>query len=174
MFSSELSTLSFGQNAVALTAFADLLRNEENLTATIPAIPLPNDEADDTLKTVQDLYRSLEPVSNPIHTEMDEPNISENMGMDIDEPPLHAPNDPPAHNDLSSSSSLIAGTNITHQPQQQSTLQLSGTLAVTRNVTAEASTQRGDRCAANVQIVPVLDILGLDLDKKFGYPRLKS
>ena len=49
--SSELSTLSFGQNVVALTAFADLLTSEENSTATLHAIPLPNDEPDDTLKT---------------------------------------------------------------------------------------------------------------------------
>lgn len=51
IFSSELSTLSFGQNAVALTAFAHLLTSEENTTTTLPAIPLLNNEPDDTLRT---------------------------------------------------------------------------------------------------------------------------
>ena len=103
-------------------------------------------------------------MSNPIHIEMDEPvsedmhsesqptgqNISADKAMDIDEPPLYAPNDPPAHSILSSSSSLTPGANTTHQPQHQSTLQLSGTLAVTRNVTAEASIQKSDHCAVCV------------------------
>lgn len=145
-------------------------------------MPLLNNEPDDTLRTgmlglffeqlfslililVQDLCRSLEPVSNTIHTiEMDEPasenthaesystrqNVGTDMAMDIDNPPLHATSDPPGHNLFASSLSIAAGGNITHQPRQQSTLQLSGTLAVTPNVIAQTSTKQGDHCAVCV------------------------
>lgn len=51
LFKSELSTLYFGPNAVALTAFADLIASEENSAITLPPILLPNQVPDDALKT---------------------------------------------------------------------------------------------------------------------------
>lgn len=48
----ERSTMYFGQNAVALQAFVDILTAEDNLVQTLPGIPLSlNHEPDEALRT---------------------------------------------------------------------------------------------------------------------------
>ncbi len=50
LWNSERSTLLYGENAVVLKAFTDLLASDKNTTSILPAMPLPVD-TDDALKT---------------------------------------------------------------------------------------------------------------------------
>lgn len=107
---------------------------------------------------VQDLYNSLQPVSNsemPLQTEVPHPvlhestqhqDISMDMAMDIDNPPpsQFLASHPPISNVPSTS------TTTTIPNQWQSTLQLSGTLAVSQKIAVDGPAKQ-DRCAVCVK-----------------------
>ncbi|KAJ7810653.1 hypothetical protein B0H14DRAFT_3151123 [Mycena olivaceomarginata] len=149
-----------GQNAVSLKAFMDLITSADNSVTTLPAIPLPNDEPDDTLKTMQELRAHLDldsfdpmalrtrqqPEQHSIHAE-DLDDVQSEMDMNIEEynaggsGTMDMDVDPPANTILQSSLSSSSRVG-----PMQTTFNLSGSLAIAHN-TVVAEKKTGDRCA---------------------------
>ncbi|KAF8995808.1 hypothetical protein BDZ89DRAFT_1149385 [Hymenopellis radicata] len=100
MWKLERSTLFLGQNAVALTAFHDILSAENNSTLTLPAIPLPMAEADEGFRTVDEAQASLDkPSITPVFAEGgDEMDVDD--PQDDDDPTDGNPLDDDSYNDM--------------------------------------------------------------------------
>ncbi|KAF9020333.1 hypothetical protein BDZ89DRAFT_1116416 [Hymenopellis radicata] len=149
LWKSERSTLFLGQNAAALKVFTDIINSDDNMVTTLPPISLPNDEPDDTLKTVAELRTVLDSgLLDAAHSEpqrrISTRDLDQLERMPEDDVPQSEIN-PSAMDVDSTDASSTTPQPTYHQP----TLQLGqGSLVIARGTTAKVlNASTGDRCA---------------------------